>query len=88
MKKRGQVTIFIIIGIIVVSSIALYFVFKGDIIPDNEYFVLGDNRNNSSDSRNNWTLPQENIIGKAWLSVWPLNKWGLVDNHSFQAQTE
>jgi len=62
--------------------------FKGDIIPENEYFVMGDNRINSRDSRNNWTLPEENIIGKAWLSVWPPDKWGLAANHSFQEQTE
>ena len=45
--------------------------FQGDKIPAGNYFVLGDNRNNSSDSRSNWVLPRENIIGKAWLSIWP-----------------
>lgn len=54
--------------------------FEGDIIPGNSYFVLGDNRNNSSDSRSGWTLPLENIIGKAWLSVWPPDRWGLIPN--------
>ena len=54
--------------------------FEGGVIPANNYFVLGDNRNNSSDSRGGWTVPAENIIGKAWLSVWPLDRWGLVSN--------
>ena len=54
--------------------------FKGEIIPTDEYFVMGDNRNNSSDSRGGWTVPFENIIGKAWLSVWPPDRWGLVEN--------
>lgn len=55
-------------------------------IPQNEYFVLGDNRNNSNDSHNGWTVPRQNIIGKAWLSIWPPDRWGLVTNYSLQEQ--
>jgi len=46
-------------------------------IPENSYFVLGDNRNNSNDSHNGWTVPRQNIVGKAWLSIWPPSQWGL-----------
>jgi len=51
-------------------------------VPENTYFVLGDNRNNSNDSHNNWTVPRQNIIGKAWLSIWPPNEWGLASTPS------
>jgi signal peptidase I len=47
-------------------------------IQPGEYFVLGDNRNNSSDSHVWGTVPRDNIIGKAWLSYWPLDELGLV----------
>ena len=45
-----------------------------------EYFVLGDNRNNSTDSREPsvGNIRRENIIGRAWLRIWPLNKFGFV----------
>lgn len=36
------------------------------------YFVLGDNRAVSYDSRELGPIPQENIVGKAWFSYWPL----------------
>jgi len=55
-------------------------------VPKNNYFVLGDNRNYSNDSHNGWTVPQQNIIGKAWLSIWPPGEWGLVSNYSLQEQ--
>ena len=55
-------------------------------IPENEYFVLGDNRNNANDSHNGWVVPRQNIIGKGWLSIWPPGKWGLAANHPLQEQ--
>ena len=55
-------------------------------IPENEYFVLGDNRNNANDSHKGWTLPYQNIIGKAWLTFWPPSEWGLISHYPLQEQ--
>ena len=45
-----------------------------------EYFVLGDNRNNSEDSRyaSIGNVKKEHIVGQAWLIVYPWNKFGLL----------
>jgi len=43
-----------------------------------EYFVMGDNRNASSDSRSWGILPGQNIIGRAFLRLFPLNKVGIL----------
>jgi signal peptidase I len=45
-----------------------------------EYVAMGDNRNNSNDSRSFGPVAGETIIGKAWFSIWPLN-YGLGIDH-------
>lgn len=47
---------------------------------EDEYFVLGDNRNNSSDSRDPsvGNIKRDDIMGKAWVRIWPLNKFGVL----------
>lgn len=47
---------------------------------EDEYFVMGDNRNNSTDSREPsvGNIKREDIIGRAWLRIWPFDKFGLI----------
>ena len=54
-------------------------------LEEDEYFVLGDNRNSSSDSHNWGPLDGEAIIGKAWISYWPPKHLGLVPHYSYAA---
>src|SRR6266446_1006553 len=54
------------------------------VIPPDKYFVLGDNRDGSSDSRDWGFVPRENILGRAALVYWPLgeNNYGFIPNVS------
>ena len=47
--------------------------------PD-EYYVLGDNRGNSADSRYYGPLHRDHIVGTAFLSLWPLEDFGLIQS--------
>ena len=50
------------------------------VLGENQYFVMGDNRNMSTDSRNSYVglVNKNDIIGEAWLCTWPLNHFGGV----------
>ena len=47
---------------------------KKQIIPDNHFFMLGDNRSNSADSRVWGFVPKSELIGEALFIYWPLNR--------------
>jgi len=53
--------------------------YDGDwIVPDDQLFVLGDNRNASKDSHQWLYLPMENVVGKAVLIYWPPPEWQII----------
>jgi signal peptidase I len=48
-------------------------------VPEGHYYIVGDNRGVAS-----WeVVPEEDIVGKAWISYWPTSEWGSVPNYSW-----
>lgn len=54
-------------------------------VGENQLFVLGDNRNNSSDSQNWGMLPLDEVIGKAVLVYWPVDDIGMIPHYELTA---
>ena len=53
------------------------------VVPDGEYFVLGDNRNSANDSHNGWTVSRDSLIGKARVTYWPPSRWSIIDHFDY-----
>jgi signal peptidase I len=63
-----------------------YYTMPAITVPKDKYFVLGDNRNNSNDSHNHWFVDRKDIRGKAWLSTWPPEEWGIIHDYHLDEQ--
>ncbi len=52
-------------------------------VPPHEFFVMGDHRSSSADSRSFGPIPASSIIGRAWLRYWPLGAFGILPTPAY-----
>lgn len=50
---------------------------------EDDFFVLGDNRNSSQDSHDFGAIDREQIIGRAWVRYWPVEAWQIIPHHDY-----
>ena len=71
------------VALIRTGDFTLHELYGIDKIPEGYYFVMGDNRTGSSDSRMFGCIPYEKIEGKVVFRFWPLNKMGVIKTANY-----
>ena len=57
--------------------------FREWVVEEDQYFVLGDNRNSSQDSTRFGPIDKDLIVGRAWIKYWPPSEWEFIQHHTY-----